>query len=269
MTYLLGQEGVRYHGDKLRAYYGDEKYEKRYQTGINMMSAGVTLASGYGMASSLFGTSLGKGRYTSSMFAPLGASSAARLGRRVGKVGGQIKAASVARNKYMTAIGETSVLRKRLEAQASTSVGRLGMGHTLGRSTIFQADVLKAKRRASALKGRYTRASGNLGGAIYNALVGPIGSGTSRRRSLGNMLKSKSFSLKSLDPAEWSRKTLLNTGLMSIGAGAIAGNIHSAGKYQYPLMEAGNISMAPSATQRMNFSTAGLTQALHDKRRAF
>jgi hypothetical protein len=75
------------------------------------------------------------------------------------------------------------------------------------------------------------------------------------------------FRWRNLDPASWSRPTLFRGGIGMMAAGAAGGFVVGRGQQPYPLMESGNISLAKPATQRMNFSTAGLTQALHDRRR--
>ena len=67
-------------------------------------------------------------------------------------------------------------------------------------------------------------------------------------------------------PFNWSGGGLMGAGLGVVGGGAAFGYAHGRNQAHFPMLEARNISMATPTTQRLNYSTVGLTQALHDRR---
>ena len=96
-------------------------------------------------------------------------------------------------------------------------------------------------------------AFGTTGGAIYGGV----------RRIPGDLTKGLKIAAQ---PFKWNPKVTMGAGLGILGAGAVGGYKHGRTQTHFPMLEAGNISMATPASQRLNYSTIGLTQALHDRR---
>lgn len=101
------------------------------------------------------------------------------------------------------------------------------------------------------------------GGAMYqrmsNAVSAVSEAGPAARRMMVR-------GARAAHPFNWSGGALWGGGIGVIGAGAAAGYAHGSNQAHFPMLEARNISMATPTTQRLNYSTVGLTQALHDRR---
>ena len=72
--------------------------------------------------------------------------------------------------------------------------------------------------------------------------------------------------MRMANPWNWSNRAIGGAALGVVGAGAAGGYAHGSNQANFPMLEARNISMATPATQKLNYSTVGLTQALHDRR---
>ena len=149
------------------------------------------------------------------------------------------------------------------------------MEHTLGRRTIFAGDVAAAERSVLGFKGRRTRAYGTTGGNLYSAMRRSFRSASRIRRGVravnpgAHAAKNMAMrGARASHPANWNPKFTFAAGLGVIGAGAVAGHAQGSRSIQhkFPMLEARNVSMATPATRRLNYSTVGLTQALHNRR---
>ena len=110
--------------------------------------------------------------------------------------------------------------------------------------------------RASQTSGAMQTAAKTRGGRIYG-----------RGLQMRNRIRQIPGALKhAAQPFNWNPHVTIGAGLGVIGAGAAAGYQHGRTQTHFPMLEAGNISMATPASQRLNYSTIGLTQALHDRR---
>jgi hypothetical protein len=225
--YFLGQEFLDYQGGKLQAWHGQQDYDTRYRPGIEAASTALTVGAGYTAASALFG-------------GPIGAELLKGAGRLAATpITGPAK---MARGKYREYM---AVSRAASEMQKSRQ-----FLHKIRTTPSNQFPIGAQQQLIDRGRARYRQAR-----EAYSKLNTPRTRGTASR----NRRK------MSLDPAKWNTGTLFRGGLGVLAGGTFAGSAYAQNRKQYPLMEAGTVSMAPSAVQRMNFSTAGLTQALHDR----
>jgi len=174
LGYGVGHHTLNYQEGKLKAWYGEDRYQQSYAQGMDAAHGTVTAAALFGGASAL-------------------------LGKKV-----------------------------------------LGMPMPLGVGT-----AMDSARMFGRMVGGRTPSTGKTTSAI--------------RKVLGMR--------KRLNPMNWANGTLMTAGIGAVGVGATAGYFHGKSRAQNPMLEAGNISLATPATRRLNYSTVGLTQALHDRAR--
>lgn len=342
--YITGQEAVRWQGERLRAYYGEETYRDRYARGIDVASGLVTAGAGYTFASALLGGRIGK----SPFIAPLGthwlgapgrgiagaAAGAGRAARRtysgirraeqaavravaepvpimglddpflrevlggtippipranfwrgfkflmgrtataVKQFPGEFMRARRMRGKYM----EAATGLRRLEREYPTSedliaayrqrapIEALAQKEVLGTTGWHAAKGLRrARGRYYSYRGHYARTTGTRGGKAYDWMVR---SPTRLRSAVGRAARFRPGRPGDwrINPVNWSSAQLFRSGVGLLGASAVGGAVYGGKRYSYPIMEAGNVSLAEPVTNKLNFNTAGLTQALHDRR---
>jgi len=70
---------------------------------------------------------------------------------------------------------------------------------------------------------------------------------------------------RKLDPVNWKTRTRVLGGIGAIGLGVGIGTHGGLSSKRYPTLESSNVSFHKPAQRRMNFSTAGLTQSLHNR----
>jgi len=316
LGYGIGKEVLRVQESKLRAYYGDEKYESKYQRGIGMFRTGISLAGAYGVASAIFGKTRRDG-YATGTFTPFlggtigkvakGASwparalasgaygGAARLGRNFAKARAARGASIQARRAVVDKVSWYEAHKARTPSLAYTFTGSPDM---------VPSEIAKLRKSAKAARGKYTRSRSAVGGAIYGLMTDTRDTARLLRRKIAKRIavrktarevaranrpyrqnyprpprpmrremrkelwsKRRKAIGRGLDVANWRPGTLFKTGTgLTIGAG-IAGGFYGRTRKPYPIMESGNLTMARPTINRMNFSTAGLTQALHDRSR--
>lgn len=221
-------------GQKLQAYYGERAYASNYAKGMKATQTGLGIASAYAGLSFLVG-----GPFTFGALSLLKAG-----GKSAGRFGGRVGSAAVARGRYKEAMGISSIL------QGAPKAGRVG-----GRYEQFTG--LAASKKATAKSADRAR-------RVYERAKRHI---FRPKKPLSG--KKTWFRGSKLDPANWNKvggKAIFTGWAGVFGAGAATGANAFPRMQNFPVLEAGKVESFRPVFQRMNYSTTGLTQAIHDKR---
>ena len=231
---------AEYQGKKLETYYGADVYKANYARGVDLTKTGINIAAAYVGATTLFGRPITKG---SAIRYPLGLGLPVRGVIGAGKGIGRGVGRSVAR-RFGPPLAARSRHRKALRVDKQLE----GVGPFDWGAYAFRGERIAATREVERSRRIYDRAK--------KYMLKPRAPLSGRKR----------WSAGKLNPLNWSHR-----GMMATYGGAAVGGL-AAGAYAFPRMnnfpirEAGNVQTFKPVAQRMNFSTVGLTQALHDRR---
>jgi len=234
--------------DAARQTFGGGAYHQLVNAPANI--AGAIAGSGRAMARGARGTkdflALGvQGWAEAGAHVARGVGAGARRGALGGAIAGQMA------SPILRKLGAEGMIASSM----SSGAGFFG-GGLLGGAVAPAAMAVRGAGKGLAAGGRGLVAGG----------VGAYKGAAGMMPNFGNM-QMPEIPWSKMDPANWTKGQMFAGGLGMVAAGGIAGNAYSRGSYHFPIMEAGNVTLAPSTAQRMNFSTVGLTQALHDNRR--
>lgn len=224
-----------------------------------------------------------------------------------GLVGGAMGAATGALRGGVAGAGAMGSYAKQMYPGARSFISEMRASHGARRGYMSAMDraLRKAKGRPLKRSNRYGKALGvakgkmtvagkTTGGQFYMGLaehlagpLGYIGAGASGlRRGVDTVARGSMAGMETayrgavagvrgaagavranVNPLNWSTSTLTKT---TFGLGAVAGFAgyrHGKNRPWHPMTESGNLTMANPVQRRLNYSTVGLTQALHNKTR--